>query len=179
MRTNLFSILTLVCISLCLDISAATPKSVCLNDPAYNGWDFWLGDWVVHDKSGKLQGHNSISKSNDGCFIDERWTSVNKTTGYSLNYYNPVSKLWSQKWVSAGSVIEYSGALTEPNKLVLEGYLFNQIQKTKSAFKGTWSLLDDGRVRQLFEIYNDEKKNWNVWFDGYYTKQPSSSKNKD
>ena len=160
-----------------LTSSAATPQSPCLNDPAYNGWDFWLGDWVVHDKAGKLQGHNSISKSANGCLIDERWTSVNNITGYSLNYYNPVTKLWSQKWVSAGSVIEYSGAQTEPNELVLEGFLYNQSNKTKSGFKGTWTLLDDGRVRQLFEIYNDDKKAWNVWFDGYYTKQTSSTDN--
>ena len=152
--------------------SAAAPKSPCLNDPAYNGWDFWLGSWEVHDKSGKLQGHNKITKSADGCLIDERWTSVNNTNGYSLNYYNPVTKQWSQKWVSAGSVIEYSGAQTKPNELLLEGHLYNQAARTKSDFKGTWTLLEDGRVRQLFEIYDAKKSQWNIWFDGYYTKMP-------
>ena len=154
--------------------SVTTAAGPCTSD-AYNAFDFWLGDWEVRDKSGKLQGRNLIEKSADGCLITESWTATNNSTGTSINYYNAITQLWSQTWVSTGAVIEYSGAVTNPNELTLEGTIYYQQNNLKADFKGTWRLLDDGRVRQLFHQYNDKTEQWSVWFDGYYTKKDSDS----
>ena len=142
----------------------------CSTDP-YKAFDFWLGYWEVHDKSGKLQGTNRIEKSADGCFIHENWTAGNNSTGYSINYYNPVTEKWSQKWVSAGSVIEYSGKIEKAGELVLEGMIYYQQSKQKAKFRGTWTLLEDGRVRQFFEQHDKESDEWKVWFEGFYSKK--------
>ncbi len=42
---------------------------------------------------------------------------------------------------------------------------------TTQPFRGLWTALPDGRVRQFFEISADEGETWAIWFDGYYTRK--------
>jgi hypothetical protein len=37
-------------------------------------------------------------------------------------------------------------------------------------FRGLWTLLPDGRVRQFFEQYDKDSESWAPWFEGFYTK---------
>jgi hypothetical protein len=37
-------------------------------------------------------------------------------------------------------------------------------------FRGLWTPLPDGRVRQLFEQSNDGGETWVTWFEGFYTR---------
>ena len=145
----------------------------CLDNAKYHEFDFWLGQWDVYDKKGVKQGSNSIEKIYDGCLITETWVSVNNTPGFSTNYYNPVTDKWAQRWVSAGTIIEYEGGLVD-DSMFLEGTIYYHQSKRSATFRGTWSLLDDGRVRQFFEQYNDKDKKWDVWFEGFYVKSGKS-----
>ena len=145
-------------------------QTPCQKDVNYQAFDFWLGEWQVTNKQGVVQGTNSITKSDDGCLIHERWTSAQGNKGYSSNYYNPITKLWAQRWVSAGSVIEYTGGSEKPGQMSLEGMIYYQQNGLQAKFRGTWSLLEDGRVRQFFEQYNADKEEWSVWFEGFYSK---------
>ena len=36
------------------------------------------------------------------------------------------------------------------------------------ALRGSWTILPDGRVRQLFEEFEIGTNTWQTWFDGYY-----------
>ena len=38
-------------------------------------------------------------------------------------------------------------------------------------FRGLWTALPDGRVRQFFEISTGDGATWATWFDGYYTRK--------
>lgn len=144
----------------------------CSDNEKYHQFDFWLGNWDVYDDKGTKQGSNIIEKIYDGCLITESWTSVNNTPGFSTNYYNPVTDKWAQRWVSAGSIIEYEGGLKK-GSMILEGKIYYHKSKLSAPFRGTWTLLEDGRVRQFFEQYKAKDKKWNVWFEGFYVKSDS------
>lgn len=37
-------------------------------------------------------------------------------------------------------------------------------------FRGRWSRLDDGRIRQFFEEKGEDGA-WNAWFEGFYSRE--------
>jgi hypothetical protein len=55
----------------------------------------------------------------------------------------------------------------------LVGQIRNVGGGATAPFRGLWTLLPDGRVRQFFEQSNDDGKTWVTWFDGYYTRKSS------
>ncbi len=150
------------------------PPNTCEVDPAFKAWSFWEGDWRVTSRAdGTFQGTNKITPVEKGCAFREEWTSANGGTGQSLNYYNPITKKWRQVWVSAGGggyLIDYDGGL-EDGSIKLEGEIFYYSNGKTFPFRGTWTPNEDGTVRQFFEQYNPEKKEWAVWFDGLYARQ--------
>lgn len=157
--------------------SQTPPPPVCETDPAFKAWSFWEGDWSVTARTGgAFQGTNKITVVENGCAFREEWTSANGGTGQSLNYYNPNTKKWRQVWVSAGAggyLIDFSGNIDD-GAMKLEGEIFYYRQGTTFPFRGTWSQEDGGKVRQFFEQYDPEKKEWSVWFDGLYARQEKS-----
>ncbi len=152
---------------------------------AFRAFDFWLGDWQVRLADGTLAGENRISASADGCVITERWRGARGSSGFSVNFYEPHSERWRQVWVSAGSIIEISGGL-ENGSMVLVGeirYLRPPADAAMAgpgpvrAFRGRWTPLADGRVRQFFEeLISDNtsgpggEEKWQPWFEGFYAK---------
>lgn len=142
----------------------------CKYAPHTADFDFWIGEWDVIDASGNPQGSNKITRQENGCMLQENWTSASGGTGMSINYYDPVIGRWIQQWIGAGgSQIHIEGGL-ENGAMVLTGYLYYVTNGTKSDFRGTWTPLPDGRVRQFFERYDADGKTWQPWFDGYYTR---------
>ena len=136
---------------------------------AYREFDFWAGDWLVKVASGEEAGRNSITVEQGGCVLIERWSATDGSTGMSLNFYDPVKRIWTQTWVSPGTVLTMTGGLVN-GEMVLEGPL-HYLQKARATrLKGTWTRLPDGRVRQRFVESADEGKTWIEWFDGYYSR---------
>ena len=147
------------------------PANVCKTVPQFQQFDFWLGTWDVKDHNGNKAGTNIIRKSEDGCLITESWTNVAGGKGFSINYFDPVTKLWRQVWVSGpGYSIDYAGGLDQNGAMVLTGTIHTYATKTSAPFRGTWTKQDDGTVRQLFEQFDSENNTWAIWFDGTYTK---------
>ena len=112
---------------------------------------------------------NSISIEQGGCVLIERWSGADGSGGISLNFYNPVEKIWTQTWVSPGTVLTMTGKLVD-GEMVLEGPLHYLQNARVTRLKGTWTRLPDGRLRQHFVESRDEGKTWNEWFDGYYSR---------
>ena len=141
----------------------------CTAKGHHRDFDFWLGQWEVRSKAGEIQGHNSITAKQKGCLLEEAWTSARGGTGQSINYYNPVTEQWQQLWVDAGSsAINIRGGLKN-GSMELTGSIFYYKESLTKGFRGRWTPLPDGRVRQFFEEQN-EAGEWEVWFDGYYTR---------
>ena len=143
----------------------------CEHDEAFRAFDFWVGDWDVHTPAGDVAGHNTIRRAQRGCVLIENWTSVSGVTGTSINYLDKSSGEWVQVWNSeAGSQIHIRGGMTDEGMLLV-GQLHNVASGTTFPFRGLWTLLDDGRVRQYFEQSLDGGQTWSAWFEGFYTRQ--------
>ncbi len=149
---------------------ASGPQNVCQRDPAFEQFDFWLGDWSVYDLDGALQGTNRITKQEAGCLVLEQWRSVKGTTGQSYNFYDPVRQKWRQVWVSRGMSIDYEGGLRDDGTMELVGEIHYHSGRS-ARFRGEWSQQTDGSVRQHFEEYDAETETWKPWFTGIYRRQ--------
>lgn len=147
------------------------PNFPCEDDPAFQAFNFWVGDWDVHIADGTLVGTNTISREQHGCVLLENWMNVAGVGGMSINYVDKISGEWVQIWnASGGSQINIRGGMTEEGML-LEGTIHYVGNGTTAPFRGLWTPLEDGRVRQYFEQSNDEGESWTPWFEGFYTRQ--------
>jgi len=140
----------------------------CEGIAAARDFDFWVGTWEVRLEDGTLVGHNTISRRDGGCTILESWSGAGGSSGTSINYYQPSRDQWRQIWTgSNGTLIDISGGLND-GVMQLEGTIEYVAQDRIEAFRGTWTLLEDGRVRQHFEEFSLVAQDWQAWFDGYY-----------
>jgi tetratricopeptide (TPR) repeat protein len=145
----------------------ATP---CEYLPEYRQFDFWIGDWDVYSQQGQKVGTNRIEKMDNGCVLLENWVGAGGGPGKSLNYYDHTTKEWVQVWVGGtGNILPARGGIKD-GSMYLEG---THYIRTGSVllYRGTWTPLEDGRVRQFLERSRDDGKTWNVWFDGLYVRK--------
>ncbi|MEJ2130043.1 MAG: hypothetical protein P8Y95_00070 [Gammaproteobacteria bacterium] len=138
---------------------------------AHHQFDFWVGEWEVYLADGRRAGENRISVRDGGCLLLEEWKGAAGSTGTSMNFYDPLTEQWVQVWVGSGSLIRIrggivAGSMTLVGELIELGGLRNA-----SPFRGTWTPLDDGRVRQFFEQSEDGGKTWQPWFEGFYVRK--------
>ncbi len=166
-RPLFMGLLAFFCTAAGMPARAADGAPLPCADAAYEQFDFWLGSWIVHGADGTHSGENRIEKSADGCRLDEHWTSSQGGGGFSINFYDPTLERWQQLWVSANGVIDIEGGLVD-GSMVLEGEIRYRSNGASNGFRGTWTELEDGRVRQFFEQQVDGE--WQPWFEGFYTK---------
>lgn len=83
----------------CIPLRGQSTAAPCSSDPAFGWLDFWVGEWEVFVE-GEEVGENRIQKILNGCAISEEWTDARSRHGYSLFYFQPVSKTWKQVWVT-------------------------------------------------------------------------------
>ncbi len=149
--------------------ASARPAPAPCTAPEHRQFDFWLGDWTVTGKAGKLAGTNLVTRELGGCVLQEHWKGAGPTpvTGSSFNVYDASRKKWHQTWVdSTGTLLLLDGGLDEEGAMVLEG-------EAPSSKGGTvhhtirWEKLPGGRVRQLW-TYTVAGGPPQVAFDGTY-----------
>lgn len=169
---SLISLILISVLGLSLNCQAQTaPVFPCNEDSRYAEFDFWVGEWEVHDGDGNLAGTNRISRDEKGCVLIEQWVGASGVTGQSINYRDGVTGEWVQVWNSAPGVqINIRGGLTDDGMLLV-GTVHYLSNDTTQDFRGLWTLLEDGRVRQFFEQSPDGGETWNPWFEGFYTRK--------
>lgn len=142
----------------------------CLSSENYRHFDFWLGEWDVYVGGNKV-GENSITLATGGCAIHESYTTAGNYAGQSINYYDPIDKLWHQHWVgSSGDTYNYLEIDRGEGMLqFLSKFMTAQGQITLSRL--TFTLNDDDTVRQLFETSYDDGETWAQAFDGLYKRR--------
>jgi hypothetical protein len=147
------------------------PQYPCQDDRRFAEFDFWLGDWDVHMADGTFAGTNTIAKAERGCVLIESWSGAAGGTGMSINYLEHASGDWVQIWNAAGGTqIDIRGGLTDEGMLLV-GTIHTVGNGLSADFRGLWTQLDDGRVRQFFEQSDDGGKTWAPWFEGFYTRK--------
>ncbi|HEY3515907.1 MAG TPA: tetratricopeptide repeat protein [Gammaproteobacteria bacterium] len=133
-----------------------------------SAFDFWLGRWEVRATDGTLIGHNTITRRDGGCSIQERWEGAGGSSGSSVSFYLPSRKEWRQVWTgSSGTVFDITGEAGN-GSMHLEGTIEYVEPNRVVAFRGTWTEGPDGRVRQRLEEFDLVAQTWVVWFDGFY-----------
>ena len=133
-----------------------------------SAFDFWLGRWEVRATDGTLIGHNTITKRDGGCSIQERWEGSGGSSGSSVSFYLPSRKEWRQIWTgSSGTMFDITGEAGN-GTMHLEGSIEYVEPNRVVAFRGTWTEGPDGRVRQRLEEFDLVAQTWVVWFDGFY-----------
>lgn len=146
------------------------PSFPCENNPDFSAFDFWVGEWDVHIGDGTPAGTNRIEKAERGCVLIENWKSVAGATGMSINYLDKTTGEWVQIWNDAtGNQIHIRGGMTDDGML-LEGTIHYVANGTTAPFRGLWTPMPDGRVRQFFEQSNDGGETWATWFEGFYSR---------
>ncbi|MEP5611419.1 MAG: tetratricopeptide repeat protein [Cyclobacteriaceae bacterium] len=142
----------------------------CLTNEDYRHFDFWLGEWDVYVQGNKV-GQNSITMAKGGCAIHENYTTARNYAGQSINFYDPIDQKWHQHWVgSGGDTYNYLETQRGDGMLQFESEFMNPGGNITLS-RLTFTLLDDGTVRQLFESSSDDGKTWTSAFDGIYKKK--------
>ncbi len=159
---------------------AASPALAQAGAPACTGdvhddFDFWVGEWNVYapgneEGLGPYVGHNSVERIHGGCLITEHWVNTAGAGGESMNMYDPLIGAWRQVWMSNGWYIDYTGGLNEAGEMVLTGESYTIPTETRTGMRGTWTLQEDGSVRQFFE-QQDADGNWQPAFTGIYVRE--------
>jgi len=127
-----------------------------------HAFDFWLGEWEVHDQDGAHVGRSSITPLFGTGAVAEHWRGDGGVEGRSLSSWDPERGCWHQTWLdSSGGILLLDGGV-EDGAMVLVGIDADARQRI------TWSV-DGPGVRQLWETTRDDGASWSVAFDGRYT----------
>lgn len=145
----------------------------CANLPAAHAFDFWLGDWDVFLTSNPSikTGFNSITSRSGGCVILESWESQGPHSGVSINYLEPTSGKWQQKWAGSGQdIVEfYDGEFSDgAMRFKWDG---TNPDGTKFPGQLTFSNMSNGNVRQHSQRSNDGGRTWIDVYDFTYVKR--------
>ena len=159
-------LLPVLLVTIFLQAQTSNADCACCTE-TYNQFDFWIGDWVVFDTTGKEVGKNNIVKIQDNCVMQESW--VSKTmTGTSYNYYNFVDSTWNQLWVdNQGSSLVLKGQLID-GKMVLKSELLKGQRVDLYYNKITWEKNADASVTQTWEILDPDGNLLALAFRGIY-----------
>lgn len=142
---------------------------ICMNMPEYRQFDFWVGDWNVVGTTGQQLGTNKVAMLEDGCIIEENWTSQGGGTGKSFNFYNPVTQKWHQSYMDNGGENWMMDGELKDGVLSYEGAIFSPNGKT--LVRMTFYNLGADKVRQTAETSTDNGKTWTGNWDGMYIRK--------
>ncbi|TVZ60352.1 hypothetical protein NA63_2905 [Flavobacteriaceae bacterium MAR_2010_105] len=165
MRTALCFIIILTSIS----INAQTSNCNCCTEK-HAEFDFWLGSWTVTNPDGSAAGTNTIDKIQDNCILRENWISAaGNFTGTSHNFYNASTKQWEQLWIdNQGGNLHLKGN-RNGNQMILTSDELKNAKGEPFFHRVTWTLNEDGSVRQYWETITNGK-DISIAFDGLYKK---------
>ncbi len=152
----------------CAQAPPATPP--CQSAPAYRQFDFWIGEWEVHNARGQPVGESSIQLILGGCVIFENWTGRDGFTGKSFNSYNRHTKKWEQVWVDvSGAFRKFVGEFKDGEL----HYLANDFNRDGQPIliKMVFQKQGEDRVRQLSEFSTDGGATWQPRYDFLYTRK--------
>ncbi len=144
------------------------PASPCTSE-THGQFDFWIGEWDVYPNgTDDLVAQSRIEKLHAGCVIREHWMPLVGPGGSSLNNYDPESGRWHQTWVDHDVRVDFEGGLTD-ERMVLTGYWSDFGPNGEDGLvRMTYSVTEQGHVRQHGEVSYDFGLTWEKSFDLIY-----------
>ena len=142
---------------------------------AHRQFDFWVGEWDVRPVNpppgpAAPPAFNSITLSEDGCTLIERYRSGPVYTGTSLSFYDRNRDVWHQTWIDNQGGPLYIEGKFEDGKMALWGP-----EGTEPRSRVTWEAQPDGSVTQHWQTTPDEGDTWTTVFYGRYTRQAETA----
>lgn len=133
----------------------------------FRQFDFWIGDWSVHNPAGQKVGDNLITREQDGCLLVEHWKSGRGIeSGTSFNYFDIRDKKFHQIYFdnsgNAGAYPPMAGSVVDSKMVMISD------EKVSPVFRWTWYAISPGKVRQMAEQSDDQQKTWRVIWDATY-----------
>lgn len=168
-RFALLSLFSALLLSTTPVASAQSTLDSACTAPEHRQFDFWIGDWTVVDTAGRVLGRNEIARITGSCGLREHWRGARGGEGMSLNVWQPALGRWTQFWVGAQAVLHLTGGLDAAGRMVLAGE--RQTPDGPLQDRIAWEPLEDGTVRQQWDISRDGGQSWSAFFTGIY--QPS------
>jgi hypothetical protein len=145
----------------------------CENLPAARQFDFWIGEWDVYPTANPnvKAGVNKITRKSSGCVIEEDWESTGPHNGVSLNYFDPVTGKWKQKWAGSGQDITefYDG--TYADGMMRFKFDIPPANGVTPIGRLTFTNLGPDKVRQHSEQSTDGGKTWTTIYDFTYVRR--------
>jgi len=163
-------VLLFLTIMISMQVHAQKKPCVCCTEN-HQAFDFWVGTWDVTNTDGSKAGKNIITKIEGECVLRENWTSAKANyTGTSYNFYNAQKMQWEQIWVdNQGGNLHLKGNRVG-NQMILQSDEVTSPKGQKYVNRVTWTLNENGSVRQHWETSPDQKT-WKTVFDGLYVKE--------
>ncbi|NNU16935.1 DUF1579 family protein [Parvularcula sp. ZS-1/3] len=143
-------------------LSSASPCAA----EVYRQFDFWVGTWDIY-AGDQLAGRSEIAVIENGCAIEQRWTSATGATGRSISHYDHADQSWHQTWVGEAFSVLMSGGLDREGAMSLKGTVSAFGQPFTSKYKGRWKPVGDDRIEQRFDFVDPETGEWRLWFEGH------------
>lgn len=153
--------------------SPPTPPPPACASEAHGGFDFWVGEWEVFPNGSARKAANStIERVSTGCVIREHWQPLSGRDGTSMSFINPANGRWEQLWVGAdGKRVEFAGGVVD-GKMVLSGFWPGAGANGADVMvRMTYSVQEDGSVRQFGEGSTDQGLSWQTSFDLIYRRK--------
>lgn len=174
---SLASIALILAQSTAAEAPAVPPAPPSCEGEDFEAFDFWVGEWDVYpntDGSPDKVADSRIEKVSAGCAIRETWMPLQGRSGTSLSAYDPVTEGWHQLWVGGqpGRVFFDGGAVE--GKMILTGQWGKAQDGTPLLVRMTYSLRDDGSVRQHGEASKDRGLSWANYFDLIYRRKDAA-----
>ena len=162
--------------SIRMTAEAATPPALMRCTGAeHRQFDFWVGEWDVFGGSqgDRPVGSSRIERSENGCWLVERWRGASGNHGTSTNAWDAQQRTWRQFWVGGdGVVLRLEGGL-RGKAMVMGGELPKGNGGTQRQ-RISWTPQDDGSVIQQWDTSDDDGANWSTSFRGVYRRKAAS-----
>ena len=149
---------------------AAPSAAPACSGEDYEAFDFWVGEWDVFP-AGKDQqvARSKIEKLYNGCAIRENWMPLRGNGGGSLSGYDPVKKGWHQTWFgSAPGPVFFDGGMANGTMVLTGMWPGSGPNGEDGLTRMSYTLQDDGSVRQHGEFSGDHGLSWVTSFDLIY-----------
>lgn len=157
-----------------ISVFYSLPATAC-DSSEYRQFDFWLGDWEVKTKDGKLAGYNKITKHLGECTLFEDYDTPSGFTGTSFNIYDKTTEQWHQTWVdNTGLLLQLQGGLVTLDDGVEAMVMWGKGRSQQGQLithRITWTPREDKTVTQHWQMSPDQGMNWQTLFFGIYSKK--------
>lgn len=148
-------------------------ETPCIYAPESRQFDFWVGDWEVHDNTQNqlVVGSSHVERILNQCVIFENWTGSFGGSGKSFNAWNPELACWQQNWMDdKGGVTNFTDGHWDGTKLV---FVADKKDSNGKPVKNRLSFfaLGPDQVRQFSEQSRDGGTTWTVVYDFNYLRK--------